>query len=277
MQGSLATTTTTYCGELQRHGQSLQASFSSGLDRYNRAKRARIESTNTVVTDIQSGLRHFQRGMASSSRNTESFVARVVSEVNSCSMLHGCGVNVLTNFQSTNLANSVDLHRGVVSTGLNALQDTARSLLDQGTREDVPTGMTPRKRVWEYIDKWELTKGRDALLQSCRQGQGHSMASASATPMSETSSLSEVNEETGEDWAGDENEPPPGEGTPKAPKDRPIVSLSLSTSSSAAFAAPPELLPMLKNTTAKSGLPTMAALADRPTNILGPRGSRRVR
>lgn len=278
MQGSLATTTTTYCGELQRHGQSLQASFSSGLDRYNRAKRARIESTNTMVTDIQSELRHFQRGMASSSRNTESFVARVASEVNSCSMLHGYGVNALTNFQSTNLANSADLYRGAVSAGMNTLQDTARSLLDQGTREDVSTGMTPRKRVWEYVDKWELTKSRDALLQSCRQGQGHLVASASATPVSETSSLPDVMEEFDQDWAGDENEPPPGEGTPKRPKDRPVVSLSLSTSSSATLAAPPEPLPMPRKTaTAKSGLPTMAALADRPTNILGPRGSRRVR
>lgn len=258
MQGSLATTTTTYCGELQRHGQSLQASFSSGLDRYNRAKRARIESTNTMVTDIQSELRHFQRGMASSSRNTESFVARVASE-------------------STNLANSADLYRGAVSAGMNTLQDTARSLLDQGTREDVSTGMTPRKRVWEYVDKWELTKSRDALLQSCRQGQGHLVASASAIPVSETSSLPDVMEEFVQDWAGDENEPPPGEGTPKRPKDRPVVSLSLSTSSSATLAAPPEPLPMPRKTaTAKSGLPTMA-LADRPTNILGPRGSRRVR
>ena len=184
-------------------------------------------------------------------------------------------VNAFTNFQSTDLANSVDLHRGAISTGLNTLQDTTRSLLDQGTREDVPTGMTPRKRVWEYVDKWELTKTRDALLQSYEQGQDHSIV---ATPMSESASLPEVIEDVVGNRVGDENDSPPEENTPKALRDYPIVSLSLSTSSTATLAAPPEPLPTLrKAATAKSGLPTMAALADRPTNILGPRGSRRVR
>ncbi|KAL4067644.1 P-loop containing nucleoside triphosphate hydrolase protein [Scleroderma citrinum] len=255
MQGSLATATTTYCGELQRHGQSLQASFNSGLDRHNRAKRARIESMNTMVTDVQSELRHFQRGVASSSRNVDNFVSRVVSE-------------------NTNLANAANVHQSAVSTGLNALQDTARSLVDQGTREDVPTGMTPRKRVWEYVDKWELTKNCDVLVQSCRQGQNHSTASTSATPVSDIVSLPDAIEETVEVEA--ENEPPLGESTPKAPNSLPIVSFSLSTTST--LAAPPIPPPALKKTApAKSGLPTVVALADRPTNILGPRGSRRIR
>ncbi|KAI6108999.1 P-loop containing nucleoside triphosphate hydrolase protein [Pisolithus croceorrhizus] len=158
-------------GELQRHGQSLQASLNSGLDRHNRAKRARVESMNTM-------------GIASTSRNVDGFVTRVVSE----------GVN---------LSNSAELYHKAVSGELNR------------TREDVPTGMTPRKRVWEYVDKWELTKNRDALLQSWRQG--HSTATSNTASVSETFSLT------------------------------------------------------------NSGLPALAALADRPTNILGPRGSRRMR
>lgn len=81
MQSSFATAATTYSGELQRHGQSIQNSFTSGLDRHNRSKRARIESTDIMVGDIQSDLRHFQRGIASTSRNIETFVGRVVSEV----------------------------------------------------------------------------------------------------------------------------------------------------------------------------------------------------
>ncbi|KAI6022678.1 kinesin motor domain-containing protein [Pisolithus marmoratus] len=197
MQASLATTTTTYSGELQRHGQSLQASLNSSFDRHNRAKRARVESTNTMMTDVQSELRHFQRGIASTSRNVEGFVTRVVSE----------GVN---------LSNSVELYHKAASGELNTLQDMTRSLVDQGTREDVPTGMTPRKRVWEYVDKWELTKSRDILLQSWRQG--HSTSQCQCNPSQAS----------------------------------PVV-------------------------VAKSGLPALAALADRPTNILGPRGSRRIR
>jgi kinesin family member 11 len=43
------------------------------------------------------------------------------------------------------------------------------SLLDQGTRGDVPTGKTPRKRVWECPDQWELTEGRDNVLRAWRE------------------------------------------------------------------------------------------------------------
>ncbi|KAI6167000.1 P-loop containing nucleoside triphosphate hydrolase protein [Pisolithus thermaeus] len=149
----------------------------SGLDRHNRAKRARVESMNTMVTDVQSELRHFQRGIASTSRNVDGFVTRVVSE----------GVN---------LSNSAELYHKAVSGELNSLQDMTRSLVDQGTREDVPTGMTPRKRVWEYVDKWELTKNRDALLQSWRQG--HSTATRIQPQCPETFSLTNVVEEPAE-------------------------------------------------------------------------------
>ncbi|KAG1715697.1 hypothetical protein ID866_1460 [Astraeus odoratus] len=259
MQASLTTMTTTYSGELQRHGQSLQASFNGGVDRHNRAKRARIESMNTMASDIQSELRHLQRGVGSSSRNVENFVARVVSE-------------------STNLSNSTDIHHKAISAELNTLQDMARSLLDQGTREDVGTGMTPRKRVWEYVDKWELTKNRDVLLQSLRHGQGQSIASATATPVSEMFSLPDVVEEVAEGKAETENDPPQRESTPKPPNSPPTVSLSLSVSSTATLpvVAPPDP-PTKKTVAAKSCLPTVTALADRPTNILGPRGSRRIR
>ncbi|KAI6005931.1 P-loop containing nucleoside triphosphate hydrolase protein [Pisolithus albus] len=255
MQASLATSTTSYSGELQRHGQSLQTSLNSGLDRHNRAKRARVESMNAMVTDVQSELRHFQRGIASTSRNVDGFVTRVVSE----------GVN---------LSNSAELYHKTVSGELNTLQDMTRSLVDQGTREDVPTGMTPRKRVWEYVDKWELTKNRDALLQSWRQG--HSTANSNVASVPETFSLSNVVEETVEQMAPVENEPLPGEPAAKAATTPSAVTLSLPTATSPVV-PPPMPPPPVKTVVAKSGLPALAALADRPTNILGPRGSRRMR
>lgn len=185
----------------------------------------------------------------------------------------------------------------MVTTDLSAIQQTSRSLLDQATREDVPTGMTPRKRVCEYVDNWELTKNRDVILQSWRGGT----TSAGATPLSVAQSLPEESQGTlhgdvqtdGEDTPGDDEvngdltvtiSPTLGSEAPRPPTP-PIVSLSSSTSSSATLPVPRELLRIphpavvsKKTTTAKSGLPTtMGALVDRPTNILGPRGSRRAR
>ncbi|KAF9227911.1 kinesin-domain-containing protein [Gyrodon lividus] len=273
MQTSMATATTTYSGELQRHSQTLQTSFGGGLDRLKRAKKARIETTNAMVTDVQTDLRHLQRGIASSSRNVEGFTSRIVSE-------------------STSMADSAEKYHKIMTVGLGTIQQTARSLLDHATREDVPTGMTPRKRIWEYVDKWELTKSRDIILRSWEKGT----ASANTTPVSAVFSLPEDilnvrDQGNEEDEAEDEDN---GDVTATIslvalaseatrPPTPPIVSLSSSTSSTATLPVSQQLLPLpmppvLKKTVSmKSGLPTMGALVDRPTNILGPRGSRRVR
>ncbi|KAF8559590.1 kinesin-domain-containing protein [Imleria badia] len=279
VQLSMATATTTYSGELQRHGQTFQASFGGGVDRHIRAKRARVETTNAMVTDVQVDLRNVQRGLASSLRNLEGFTSHVASEC-------------------ANLADSTERHHKMVTTGLSAIQQTSRSLHDQATREDIPTGMTPRKRDWEYVDNWELTKNRDMILQSWRGG----ITSANITPLSVAQSLPEELQNTpygdvetdGEDTPGDDEldgdvtatilPSAPASVVPRLPTP-PLVSLSSSTSSSATLPVSQQLpliphpVAVLKKTTAaKSGLPTtMGALVDRPTNILGPRGSRRVR
>jgi kinesin family member 11 len=43
------------------------------------------------------------------------------------------------------------------------------SLIQQGSREDLPTGSTPRKRVWQYTDSWELTKDRETIIQGWKR------------------------------------------------------------------------------------------------------------
>ncbi|KAG1756753.1 P-loop containing nucleoside triphosphate hydrolase protein [Suillus paluster] len=263
MHNSVTTATTTYTGELQRQSQTLQTSFGAGLDRHNRAKRARIESTNGLMTDVQTEFRHLQRGVASSSRNVEGFSGHVVSE-------------------STSLSDTMEKHSNNTASRLASLYQTARALLDQGTREDVPTGMTPRKRIWEYVDQWELTQSRDAILQSRRQEEPTRHVSEPPPlqhPQSPAESLSEQMEV--ESLASsDLHECEPQ--TP-VPSSHLTVSLSSSLTSSTATltAVPvaPSVIPQVlkKPATLKSGLPTMGALVDRPPNTLRPRGSRRIR
>lgn len=62
--------------------------FPRGLDRHNRAKRARIESTNGLMSEVQTELRHLQRGIASNSRNVEGFSGRVVSEASKTVLIY---------------------------------------------------------------------------------------------------------------------------------------------------------------------------------------------
>ncbi|KAG9318495.1 kinesin-domain-containing protein [Chiua virens] len=260
-------------GNFRDTGQTLQTSFGGGLDRYNRAKRARMETTDVMVTDMQVDLRNVQRELVSDLKNVEGFTSRVALEC-------------------TNLSESLERHHKMVTSGLGAIQQTSRSLLEQATREDIPTGMTPRKRAWEYVDNWELTQNRDVILRSWRG------TSISTTPLSVAQPLpgdcleishSDVqteDEETPEVEEADGDVTaticPALESETLRPRTPPVVSLSSSTSSTATLAVPPELpvppVIRLKKTRSKSGLPTtVGALIDRPTNILGQRGSRRIR
>lgn len=185
----------------------------------------------------------------------------------------------------------MERHHKLVTAGLDSIQQTSRSLLDQATREDIPTGMTPRKRAWEYVDNWELTKNRDVILRSW----GGGTASASTTPHSVARSLPEESQD-GDEQSDGEVMPvgdgdltvtlsPPLESEVPRPPTPPVISLSLSTSSSVTLPVSQQLpsirqpVRASKKTTAIKSVSstTTGALVDRPTNILGPRGSRRVR
>lgn len=48
---------------------------------------------------------------------------------------------------------------------MDTLRIAHRKLIEQGTRPDVSTGSTPRKKTWEYVDHWDLTEHRQELLQ----------------------------------------------------------------------------------------------------------------
>lgn len=52
-----------------------------GFDNLSRAKRARLDSTEAMVTDAQSGYRYLQRGLGSTSRNMETTASQILAEV----------------------------------------------------------------------------------------------------------------------------------------------------------------------------------------------------
>ncbi len=53
----------------------------SGFEQHQRAKRARIETTKAMGVNVQSEYRSLDRGLASTSHNTEAFVNQVSSMV----------------------------------------------------------------------------------------------------------------------------------------------------------------------------------------------------
>ncbi|KAJ7172431.1 P-loop containing nucleoside triphosphate hydrolase protein [Mycena filopes] len=150
LQNTISGSIDSYSAEVQTQMQKLNATSSAAFDRETHTKRARIETTSSLGVEVQSEFKSLQRGFASTSRNIEGAVARVVSE-------------------STGLWSSTETYHKISRGELSAATNATKALAESGAKPDTPTGMTPRKRVWEYVDEWELTKSRGELLQTWRE------------------------------------------------------------------------------------------------------------
>ena len=246
----------------------LNADSCAAFDRVSRAKRARVEATDALAADTQSTYRYVQRGVSSTSRNIEASTSRVVGE-------------------SSSLAAATDTYGSVSSGHLTNLRHVTQSLVQDGMREDMHTGSTPRKRSWNYEDQWELTNSRDVLLRDWRR-RGHSQAK-SETFLAEHLPLPE-GEEVDEDHEDHEDEMVVDSGTPEdiveesitpPPEDLPPQVRSLSSSASSTTSSiPAPVAAGLKKPTqgvlSKLGLPPVGTLTERSTNVIVTRGSRRL-
>ena len=282
MQTSVLGSTSVYTESLKRQTQELGATCNEGtstlqsglmldadsfaaFDRVSRAKRARVEATDALAVDTQSTYRYVQRGISSTSRNIEASTSRVVGE-------------------SSSLATATDTYGSASNGHLTTLRHATQSLVQDGMKEDMPTGSTPRKRSWNYEDQWELTKSRDILLKDWRR-RGHSQAK-SETFLAEHLPLPD-GEEAEEDQ---EDEMVVDSGTPEEvveesvtppPEDLPPQVRSLSSSASSTTSAiPAPIAAGLKKPTqgvlSKLGLPPVGTLTERSTNVIVTRGSRRL-
>ncbi|KAJ7709881.1 P-loop containing nucleoside triphosphate hydrolase protein [Mycena rosella] len=174
LQSTVSGSIDSYSTEVQTQTQSMNAICSAAFDRQTHAKRARIETTTSLGVELQSEYKSLQRGIASTSRNVESVVGRVVSE-------------------SANLSSATETYHKISKAELASTKDATRALAEDGAKPDTSTGTTPRKRVWEYVDQWELTKSRGELLQTWREA-GCSSA-GSETFLAEHRPLPEVEPE----------------------------------------------------------------------------------
>jgi len=139
----------------------------TAFERYGQAKRARLDAGNAMAAAVQSEYQHLQRGIASTSRKIEAVVERVVSEVS-----RQCWLDVpvlIFARQGDELATTTDTYYKAAVIGLSTINDASRTVAKQGVQEDVPTGMTPRKRSFEVVDRWELTKSREVIVKGSKK------------------------------------------------------------------------------------------------------------
>jgi len=175
------------------------------------------------------------------------------------------------------------------------MREMTNSLVNQGSREDLPTGSTPRKRVWQYTDNWELTKERETIIQDWKRRGAQSQESGSDTESSSSrrriprerspASLKQLPLPSVAAQPEDISElqdplPPPYlEADPERP---PPSNLPLSLAASVIPIALPSTVynPVAKAKIGKAGsdaIPAMGTLTERSTNLIYSRGARRVR
>lgn len=186
-----------------------------------------------------------------------------------------------TSVQGTDFSTKLDSYHKASSAHLASARQATRSIMEQGTREDVSTGKTPRKRTWNYVDEWELTESRDVIIKSWKAPKGHQVGNE-PLPDQRTPLLQNCDAAEAENIPTDKSSP-----TPKAHHEEAEASessdsalaTSIASSSSSSSIPGPHPVPGLSKTLGAglTGLPAIGTLTDRPTNIVMHRRPRRVR
>ncbi|KAF9264663.1 kinesin-domain-containing protein [Marasmius fiardii PR-910] len=135
--------------DVQAQAEAMSSSCSEAFTTYSNAKRARLDVVETTLGGVRSELDHLHHGLNKVSGSMQTYVEETISHAD-------------------DLQNMTESHKDIARTNVLTLQQGYALLRKEATRQDVPTGSTPRKRNWEYINSWDLTKGRDVLLQEWR-------------------------------------------------------------------------------------------------------------
>ncbi|KAI0062278.1 kinesin-domain-containing protein [Artomyces pyxidatus] len=260
IQTSVTTSLSSYSTDIQRQTHTLHATTTESFERHARAKRARVEATHAMSVDIQSGSRQIQRAVASTSRNVEANTSRILAE-------------------TSKLGESMESYRSITSGRLSSVRQAAVTLVEEGAREDVPTGKTPRKRVRQHVEEWELTKDRELLIRDWRQrlhtvDRRPSEAERIALPLSPREDNTPYPETpiTALSPTNDTSDSSPYDLTARQAENVDVdfdSAPSLASSASSTLAASTEGLPAKGKTgLTKTIFPAIGALTERSTNVL---------
>ncbi|KAF8503536.1 kinesin-domain-containing protein [Russula emetica] len=279
MQSLVTTSLSTYSAEITRQTHTLNSTTADAFERHARAKRARIDATDGLGADIQAESQHLQHAIVAMSKSVEANASKVTTE-------------------TSKFARSAQGYQKSASEHLASMREMTNSLVDQGSREDSPTGSTPRKRVWQYTDNWELTKERETIIQDWKRRGVQSQDSGSDSESSSSrrriprerspASLKQLPlpsvaaqlEDISELQDSDPLPPPYLEADPER---LPPSNLPLSLAPS--VIQPIALPSTVSNQATKAkigkagsdGIHAMGTLTERSTNLIYSRGARRVR
>ncbi|KAI0831405.1 kinesin-domain-containing protein [Trametes gibbosa] len=254
VQEAVSSSTASFDQELQSTIEASSNVLNQAFDGERRAKKARTEATSNLVVEAQSGYRYMQRGISSVSRAIDSTSTRVLSE-------------------TFGMSTAVSDLNEATSNSLGAIRQATEDLMNEATREDMPSGLTPRKRSRRVVDDLPHTEPREVLVRKWRQrgmsavGSETFLAEHLPLPEEDTDSPTGPSELLAidspvETVADDqENESTPIDSPPSLVK-------SLASSSSSSDAVPAiRPVPVLKQPT-KAATSAAGTLTERSTNVL---------
>lgn len=132
--------------ELRKQKETLSKGAATGFEQARQTKRARVALTESMSAELQQGYRDLQSGLSSTTNNASQTILKLLDE-------------------ETSLRQTTQSYKANTQKQLGSLRQATRALVESGTRDDTPTGTTPRKRTWDYDDEWERTKSREAVLR----------------------------------------------------------------------------------------------------------------
>lgn len=177
LRDQLSASITSHTSWVTEQTSAYSASTSQAFDQYSRTKRARLDTTTTLGQDIGSNYGQLQEALASGSSRLGITLGNIATEAASLSET------------SSNYSDNL-------SKNLGLLHATNQRLAEYGAQPDIPTGATPQKKTWKYVDHWDLTQSREALLR--KSASENSISKRSRTYVAETIPLP-VDEEDDDD------------------------------------------------------------------------------
>ncbi|KAF8742042.1 Kinesin protein, partial [Rhizoctonia solani] len=188
---SINTAITGQSTEIGRQLSGLGEQSSNAFERFASSKESRLDIVNNFVRDSKKGHEAVRNRLSASSQNLQQTMGTVIS-------------------QTTMLRNACQTYKSSVDAHASALEQMDKALVTDLKTQVTPTGHTPRKRKWDYVDSWTLTGGREDILRAWRNRDPTPSLSTSVTATddlkSESGAVSEhdsVNLPEGAHIAGD--------------------------------------------------------------------------
>ncbi|CAE6462974.1 unnamed protein product [Rhizoctonia solani] len=149
VRSSINTAMTGQRTEIGRQLSGLDEQCSNASEQFTSSKESRLDIIHNFVRDSKKGYEAIQDRISASSQSLQQTMGTVISH-------------------TTLLRNTCQTYKSSVDSHASTIEQTSRDLLSDVETQVSPTGHTPRKRKWDYVDSWALTGDREDILRAWR-------------------------------------------------------------------------------------------------------------